>query len=154
MAKISELAVTDPAAAGAELLRQYLSCHDAWLADKENVRHPSFDTKAWRQTARDAGTMREAATDEGGLGPVEIQKRGASDDVQPEKDAGSNAGNGGPTPAQDGRYTVTSDSRPVFETSDGRVLHGNDALLARARQSNPSRAAKMAAHIKGWDRLK
>jgi hypothetical protein len=149
--KISEM---EPAAAGAELYRQYMSAHDAWVANRD-CRHPSFDTKAWRQTARDAGTLREAATDEGGLGPVEIQKRGASDDVEPEKTAGGNNGNGsGPMPAQDGRYTVTSDSRPVFETADGRVLHGNDALLARAEQSNPSRASNMAARIKGFDRLK
>jgi hypothetical protein len=146
--KISEM---EPAAAGAELYRQYMSAHDAWVADHD-VRHPSFDTKAWRQTARDAGTLREAATDEGGLGPVEIQNK-AKDDEQPELTAGGNAGNGGPTPAQDGRYTIGADSVPRFETSDGRVLLGNDAMLARSRQSNPTRAANMASRIKNYNRL-
>ncbi len=146
MAKISEM---DPAEAGAELYRQYMSAHDAWVADHD-VRHPSFDTKAWRQIGRDAGTLREPATDEAtGLGPVYIQKRGAEDDVQPEKTASGNQGNGGPTPAMDGRYTIGSDSVP-----DGRVLRGNDAIVARASQANPTRAANMALRIKGFDRLK
>lgn len=150
MAKISEM---EPAAAGAELYRQYMSAHDAWVADHD-VRHPSFDTKAWRQIGRDAGTLREAATDaNAGLGPVTIQKRGASDDVEPEKTAGGNSGSGGPMPAQDGRYTIGSDSVPRFETSDGRVLLGNDATEANARRSNPTRAANMASRIKNYNRL-
>jgi hypothetical protein len=148
MAKISEM---EPAAAGAELYRQYMSAHDAWVADHD-VRHPSFDTKAWRQTARDAGTLREAATDEGGLGPVEIQNK-AKDDEQPELTAGGNAGNGGPTPAQDGRYVVGLDGQPRFEHANGRVTTGADAIVARAGTSNPTRAANMASRIKNYTRL-
>lgn len=152
MAKISELAKTDPAAAGAELLRQYMSCHDAWLADRD-VRHPSYDTKSWRDTARDAGTLR--ATDEGGLGPVEIMKRG-QDDEQPELTAAGNAGNGGPTPAQDsqlGTWVRGLDHATRWVPHGGQMLPGD--VPAPVSRSTPSTAASQhaMAQIPGYKRL-
>jgi hypothetical protein len=139
---------------GAKLVaayRAYRDLHEAGALDSD-AEHPRDTVNNWISTIRDC-----KAQDEGGLGPVEIQKR-AEDDQQPGSTpvtgAGSPAGNAGPKPAQDGRYTVTSDSRPLFETADGRVLRGNDALEARAKQSNPTRAANMASRIKGFDRLK
>ena len=145
MAKISEM---EPAEAGAELYRQYMSAHDAWVADSD-VRHPSFDTKAWRQTARDAGTLRESATDEGGLGPVEIQNKRKGMDNPP-------GGQGQPQPpvrAQDGALSFDSAGIARFETVSGKVLTGKDAELAFARQSDPTRVKSMGAAIKGYNRL-
>jgi hypothetical protein len=135
---------------GAKLVaayRAYRDLHEAGALDSD-AEHPRDTVNNWISTIRDC-----KAQDQGGLGPVEIQNK-AKDDEQPSLTAGGNAGNGGPTPAQDGRYVVGLDGQPRFEHADGRVTTGADALTARARQANPSRAAAMASRIKGFDRLK
>lgn len=148
MAKISEM---DPAAAGAELYRQYMSAHDAWLANRD-VRHPSFDCKAWRIAARDAGTLREPVADDEntGLGPREIERTDHGADNPPPTPGTPRP----PVPAADGRFALGTDSVPRFEFSDGRVVTGAAAIVARASQSNPERVRRMAAAIPGYSRVK
>jgi hypothetical protein len=122
----------DPAEAGKVLYDSYMAAHTACQDESNQGPHPSKSIALWRSVAA------------GGPAPGSIQKDA---DPQPKVT--------GPTvPAQDGRYTVGSDSVPRFETSDGRVLRGNEAIAARAALSNPTRAAKMASRIKGIDRLK
>jgi hypothetical protein len=152
MAKISEM---DPDAAAAELYRQYMSAHRAWEGDHD-VRHPSFDTKAWRQAAHDAGTLIPA---QDGMTPADYLEASAMGGV-----AGKAAGTDNPPPtpgspkspvaATDGAFALGTDSVQRFTTTTGIVLTGNDALDMQARQSSPSRVKAMAAAIKGFDRLK
>jgi hypothetical protein len=151
MAKISEM---PPDAAAAELYRQYLSAHRAWEGD-HSVKHPSFDTKAWRQAAHDAGTLIPA---QDGMTPAEYLEASATGGV-----AGKVAGTDNPPPtpgsprapvaATDGRYVVSLDGRPRFEHADGIVTTDGAALVARASQSNPERVRRQSAVIKGYKRL-
>jgi hypothetical protein len=149
MAKISEM---EPAAAGAELYRQYMSAHDAWLADKD-VRHPSFDTKEWRSVARDAGTLREPTADDAnaGLGPVEIERtdHGADNPDFEGKPANPTLGK----PAQDAARAAEATEEARIRQTGSANLEG-DLWAARVRRSNPETVRKMSLAIKGFDRLK
>ncbi len=130
------------------LYRAYMRAHQRYTEDPENTegQHPSLDLKRWRAVGAQA-------TDEGGLGPVEIQKRGASDDVQPTKSAGGNGGNGGAEPAMDGVLTFDEmNGAAKFVTSTGKVLTGDAALLAHARLVDPRKVKRMASAIKGYER--
>lgn len=142
--KISEMSEDD---AKQHLYDSYMSAHDAYTNDPEGTegRHPSKDGSRWREAA--AG----AAVDEGGLGPVRIQRGGsATDDDQPE-----NTGPGGNSkPAVDGRYEISSDGQPMFTTAKGRVYLGNDALVKHAQASSPSRVRAMENAIPSLRRLK
>jgi hypothetical protein len=139
MALISQM---DPKEAGELLYKKFMAAHEANDANGRPEDHPSRDVQKWNRIAATGGMNSEKRIEKG------------EDDEQPEKTAGGNNGNGsGPAPAQD-RYSVGTDGVPRFETADGRVLLGNDALVAHSRQSNPTRASNMAAHIKNYTRLK
>ncbi len=129
------------------LYDSYMSAHDAYTNDPEGTegRHPSKDVSRWREAA--AG----AAVDEGGLGPVRIQRGGsATDDDQPEVTGGLSTSK----PAQDGRYEVGMDGQPRFYTG-GKILVGDAAILAQAKQSNPARVKAMSRAIgPAYNRLK
>lgn len=134
---------------GAKLVaayRAYRDLHEEGALDSD-AEHPRDTVNDWINTVRDS-----KANDEGGLGPVEIQKRKASDDEQPAKTANGNSGSGGPMPAQDS-YSIGVDGIARMFTRDGRILEGNDATEANARQSNPERVRTMAGAIKGYNRL-
>jgi hypothetical protein len=116
----------EPAAAGAELYRQYMSAHDAWVADHD-VRHPSFDTKSWRQTARDAGTLRDPAQDDNsGLGPKELERQdhGTSDE-----------------PATSNMDPQAVDDPPEFPGKPANPVNRNNPP---AQDSRPMRADEVA----------
>ena len=84
-----------------------MSAHDAYMNDPRGPRvdTPVKDVSRWREAA--AG----AAVDEGGLGPVRIQRGGsATDDQQPEVTGGLSTSK----PAQDGGYKSVSDGEPRF----------------------------------------
>jgi hypothetical protein len=120
--------------------------------------HPS---ERWQADTEILKAHREASTqDEAtGLGPVYIQNKGARDNPP-----GGPGQPKAPMPAQDGkttiiekaqdRYSVGSDNVPRFEFAAGGVLYGNDAILARAAQSNPSQAKRMEKLIPGYGRRK
>ena len=120
--------------------------------------HPSRTIMDWVR----AGRARDKARDEGGLGPVEIEnkRKPGNDDLldpasepEPELTAGGNGGNGGAEPTIDGCLSVDSAGVPRFESADGRTILTGDAAIA-VRQSNPGRVRRVAAAIKGYDRLK
>lgn len=124
--KISEM--NDDEAAQV-LLRAYRGACGAYDID-EHGDHPSRDVNRW---------IRIAAT-------------GGQDDTQPTE---SERGNAGAQPAQDGRYVISTDGVPRFESLDGRtILTGDAAMLANARRSNPATVRRVANAIKGYDRLK
>jgi hypothetical protein len=129
------------------LYDSYMAFHNAIAGGDAEGPHPSKDLTRWRSSVG-------ATDDNSGLGPKYIQKRGSSseeggsDDVQPRVTGGL----GNKMPAQDS-FSIGTDSVPRFETADGRVLLGNDAIEANARRSNPSRAANMASRIKGYNRI-
>jgi hypothetical protein len=91
--------------------------------------------------------------DPSGMGPREIQNKGKANDNPPEF-AGKPANPTLGKPAVDGRYEIGSDGVPRFTDADGRFVVGDAALVARAGMGNPTRAAKLAARIQGYDRLK
>jgi hypothetical protein len=131
------------------------AAHDMGLDDGP---HPS---ERWAADTEILKAHRAAtANDEGGLGPVEIQnkaKRSAQDNPPPTPNTPK-------PPVQDGkttiiekpqdRYMVGSDNVPRFEYADGRVLFGNDAIIARSQQSNRGRVRVMKTKIAGYDRIK
>ena len=93
------------------LYDSYMSAHDAYTSDPEGTEGrpaPSKDVSRWREAA--AG----AAVDEGGLGPVRIQRGGsATDDDQPEVTGGLSTSK----PAQDGVLSSDAQSKPIFTAS-------------------------------------
>src|SRR6266404_3978358 len=107
----------DPTEAGELLYKKFMLAHEANKGGAPED-HPSRDVQKWNRIAAAGGTNSEKRIEKG------------EDDEQPSLTAGGNGGNGGPQPAQDGRYTIGSDSVPRFETSDGRVVYGNDATEA------------------------
>jgi hypothetical protein len=132
----------DPKEAGELLYKKFMAAHEANDANGRPEDHPSRDVQKWNRIAATGGMNSEKRIEKG------------EDDEQPELTAGGNNGNGnGPAPAQD-RYSVGTDGVPRFETAAGRVLLGNDALVAHSRQGNPTRASNMAARIAGYTRLK
>jgi hypothetical protein len=116
--------------------------HAAGLSDE----HPS---ESWARDTETLKAYREAAATGGIAGKVAGSDNPPDFKGEPDRPGLSAP----PRQTQDGRYSVGSDSVPRFETSDGRVLRGNEALAARAAQANPSRAKRMALAIKGFDRL-
>jgi hypothetical protein len=129
--------------AGVALLKAYRGACDSYDPDQGHGNHPSHDVNRWIKIAATGGMNSEKQIEKG------------EDDEQPELSAGGNNGNGnGPTPTQDGSFSIGSDSVARFTTAAGKVLLGNDALVARASQSNPTRAANMASRIANYGRLK
>jgi hypothetical protein len=139
MALISQM---DPTEAGELLYKKFMAAHEANKGGSPED-HPSRDVQKWNRIAATGGMNSEKQIEKG------------EDDEQPELSAGGNGGNGGPTPAQDGRFYLDSANVPRFEAINAKgetvaILTGDSALLARARQSNPSRAKRMAERIKGY----
>jgi len=156
---------------GAKLVaayRAYRDLHEAGALGSD-AEHPRDTVNDWISTIRDC-----KANDEGGLGPIHIMKRGAQDNPPDFQGKPENPTLSVPPKAtQDGqpqsRYSVGTDNVPRFERqiigADGRpqfengkplfeVLRGNDALVARAAQSNPGAVRVMKTKIAGYDRLK
>ncbi len=120
MAKFSELPADE---AKERLYDAYMAHHNAIASGDAEGPHPSKDVTRWRAAA--AGAPVEG----------EIQK----DDEQPELTAGGNGGNGGPTPARDGRYVVGRDQQLRFVPHGGRILPGDRPVSVAGK--TPSTAA-------------
>ncbi len=130
--KISEM---DDETAAATLLKAYRGACDSYDPALHGSPHPSRDANRW----------------------IKIAATGGNDDLGPIVPAADNppATPGTPrAPVQDGQLEHGSDGTARFTTAAGRVLVGDSALEAHAKQLNPSRAANMAARIKGYDRIK
>lgn len=139
MARISEMNDDE---ASATLLRAYRRACDNYDGDNdEHGRHPSKDVNRWIAISATGGTNTEKR----------IQSQ---DDDQPSLTAGGNGGNGGATPAQDGRYSLDSAGVPRFVTSAGVVTTGDAALVARANQSSPATRRALEIAIPALRRLK
>jgi hypothetical protein len=147
MAKLTEMSDED---AAATLLRVFRNACDAY-DPASGEPHPGQVIKKMRMDT--AEWVRASAT---GASPGASERQIQSQDNPPdfENKPENPTLSVPPRPTQDGkttiiekaqdRFMVGSDNVARFEFADGRVLFGNDALVARARQANPSRAKRMA----------
>jgi hypothetical protein len=155
VAKLTEMSDEDAAATLLRIFRQACDAYDP----ASGASHPGQVIKKMRMDT--AEWVRASAT---GSAPGSSERQIQSqDDVQPEKDAGSNGGNGGPTPAQDSRssFAMGLDGVPRFyqvREVNGEVLTtvltGDAAIVARAGMSSPTRVKRMADAIPGYNNRK
>jgi hypothetical protein len=147
MAKLTEMSDED---AAATLLRIFRNACDAY-DPASGEPHPGQVIKKMRMDT--AEWVRASAT---GSTPGSSERQIQSEDNPPDfKGKPDNPTlSVPPRPTQDGRFERGTDGVARFTSSDGRVVTGDAATLARSRQSDPARTAAMAGAIKGYTRLK
>jgi hypothetical protein len=132
------------------LERAYDAAVEAHGANKLEGGHPSHTVVGWSKLGQGRDVMPGNVASS-----KEIEDENPLAGADPESPGGNRSGaSSARAAAHDGHYQLGTDGVPRFTLADGRVIAGDAALAARARQSDPANVAAAERLIPGYGRIR